>query len=591
MKLLSIAALSALLVTSALTPVRAADMSFERALTAPSKEPQNWLMNHGNYEGYRFSQLKTINTSNVKDMRIAFAVALGGIEGAGTRYKHGNLEATPLVEDGIMYVPDGWGTVYAIDVSSGKKGTFKWRMDPKTDKAWAGDVACCGVNNRGVALWKDKVISITLDGRLIATNKATGEIVWERKVADPSIAETLTAAPLIVRDVAIVGSAGGEYGIRGFIDGTDLNTGKQLWRTYTIPGAGELGNETWKDGKERWKHGGGSIWETATYDPETDTFYQGIGNAGPDWDPEYRPGDNKWAASVLALSPRDGKIKWGYQYTPNDPYDFDEISEHPIINAKVNGENRKLVVHAARNGFFYALDRVNGSFVAGKAYVNELNWTTGLDPKTGRPLNYDPTKDVQEYTPGSHSNRQRPDGNQLCPAHTGGKNWEPGAYNPELGLLYIPGIEGCNQIFTTEQKDFVDQGGTVKPRERFAGGGVRTNTRLTGSLKALDPATGELKATLQLPYPNYSGALATAGNLVFMGHADGTFSAHDAKTLQELWSVNIGTGINAPPITYSVNGKQYVAVLAGSRQSPNVINNAPELKYTSTASMLFVFGL
>jgi alcohol dehydrogenase (cytochrome c) len=589
MKSLSIAAL--LLMGSALTPVSAADLTHERALTASSKESQNWLLHHGNYEGHRFSQLKTINTGNVKDLKIAFSVALGGIEGAGTRYKHGNLEATPIVEDGVMYVPDGWGTVYAIDVTSGKKGTFKWRMDPKTDKAWAGDVACCGVNNRGVALWKDKVISITLDGRLIAINKATGEIVWERKIADPAIAETLTAAPLIVRDVAIVGTAGGEYGIRGFIDGTDLNTGKGIWRTYTIPGAGEPGNETWKDGKERWKHGGASIWETATYDPETDTFYQGIGNAGPDWDPEYRPGDNKWAASVLALSPSDGKIKWGFQYTPNDPYDFDEISEHPIINAKVNGQDRKLVVHAARNGFFYALDRVNGSFIHGKQYTNELNWTTGLDPKTGRPLNYDPTKDVQEYTPRSHGSRANPDSNPLCPAHTGGKNWEPGAYNPELGLLYIPGIEGCNQVFTEVQKDFVDQGGTVKPRDRFAGGGTRTNTRLTGSLKALDPTTGELKATLQLPYPNYSGALATAGNLVFIGHYDGTFSAHDAKTLQEVWSVNIGTGINAPPITYSVNGKQYVAVLAGSRMSANVITNAPELKHMSPASMLYVFGL
>jgi alcohol dehydrogenase (cytochrome c) len=394
-----------------------------------------------------------------------------------------------------------------------------------------------------------------------------------------------------VRDVAIVGTAGGEYGIRGFIDGTDLNTGKGIWRTYTIPGAGEPGNETWKDGKERWKHGGASIWETATYDPDTDTFYQGIGNAGPDWDPEYRPGDNKWAASVLALSPSDGKIKWGFQYTPNDPYDFDEISEHPIINAKVNGQDRKMVVHAARNGFFYALDRVNGSFMHGKQYVNELNWTTGLDPKTGRPLNYDPTKDVQEYTARSHGSRAAPDGNPLCPAHTGGKNWEPGAYNPELGLLYIPGIEGCNQVFTEEQKNFVDQGGTVKPRDRFAGGGTRTPTRLTGSLKALDPTTGELKATLQLPYPNYSGALATAGNLVFIGHYDGTFSAHDAKTMQEVWSVNIGTGINAPPITYSVNGKQYVAVLAGSRMSANVIANAPELKHMSPASMLYVFGL
>jgi len=587
MRSLSIAAL---LMASALTPVCAADMTFERALTVSSKEPQNWLMNHGNYEGHRFSQLKTINTSNVKDLKIAFSVALGGYEGAGTRYKHGNLEATPIVEDGIMYVPDGWGTVYAIDVSSGKKGTFKWRMDPKTDRAWAGDVACCGVNNRGVALWKDKVISITLDGRLIATNKATGEIVWERKVADPTIAETLTAAPLIVRDVAIVGSAGGEYGIRGFIDGTDLNTGKQLWRTYTIPGAGEPGNESWKDGKERWKHGGASIWETATYDPETDTFYQGIGNAGPDWDPEYRPGDNKWAASVLALSPTDGKIKWGYQYTPNDPYDFDEISEHPLIEAKINGEDRKLVVHAARNGFFYALDRVNGSFVHGRQYVDQLNWTPGLDPKTGRPLNYDPAKDVQIYAEGTHGMRgQGP--SRTCPSHFGGKNWEPSAYNPQLGLLYIPSIEGCNAIETVQQKDFVDQGGTIKPRERFAGGGPKTNERLYGSLKAVDPATGEIKAKLRLEYPNYSGALATAGGLVFIGAADGEFSVHDAGTLQQVWSFNIGTGINAPAVSYSVNGKQYIAVLAGSRQMPGVFANAPELKNTATASMLFVFGL
>src|SRR5947208_12023897 len=206
MRSLSIAAL--LLMASALTPVHAADMTHERALAVSSKEPQNWLMNHGNYEGYRFSQLKTINTSHAKDPKIACRVALGGMEGAGTRYKHGNLEGTPIVEDGVMYVTDGWGTVYAIDVSSGKKGAFKWRMDPKTDKAWAGDVACCGVNNRGVALWKDKVISITLDGRLIAINKATGEVAWERKVADPAIAGTRTAEPLMVRESAIVGNAG-----------------------------------------------------------------------------------------------------------------------------------------------------------------------------------------------------------------------------------------------------------------------------------------------------------------------------------------------------------------------------------------------
>jgi alcohol dehydrogenase (cytochrome c) len=586
------AALGALSVTTALTSVQAADMTFDRALNA-GKEPQNWILHHGNYQGHRFSQLKEINTDTVKNLKVAFTVALGGFEGAGTRYKFGNLEATPIVEDGVMYAPDGWGTVYAIDVSSGKKGMFKWRFDPQTNKAWAGDVACCGVNNRGVALWKDKVISISLDGRLFAINKVTGEKVWERKVANPDIGETLTLAPLIVRDVAIVGTAGGEFGIRGFIEGTDLNTGLQLWRTYTIPGEGEPGHETWKDGQEHWRHGGASIWETATYDAETDTIYQGVGNAGPDYDPEYRPGDNKWAASVLAISPSTGAIKWGFQYTPNDPYDFDEISEHPIINAKVNGEDRKLVVHAARNGFYYALDRVNGSFVAGKQYVDELNWTPGLDTKTGRPLNYDPNADVQIYRPGSHGSRANVNGDRLCPSNVGGKNWEPSAYNPELGLLFVTSKEGCNHLVTRQQDDFVDQGGPVKPRERFAGGQGQPNTpeRLFGSLKAIDPATGETQLAAKLDYRNSSGLLATAGNLIFLGQPDGTFAAYDAKTLKEAWSINLGTGINAPPVTYSVNGKQYVAVLVGSKQNAALITNSPELKNTSTASMVFVFGL
>jgi alcohol dehydrogenase (cytochrome c) len=585
---LASAMIAALLAASVLTPARAGDMTFERALNAKA-EPQNWLLHHGNYQGHRFSALKEINTETVKNLKPVFSVALGGFESGG-RYKFGNLEGTPIVEDGIIYVTDGWGSVYAIDATSGKKGVIKWKMDPGVDRAWAGDVACCGVNNRGVALWKDKVISIALDGRLFAINKATGEVVWERKVADPAIGETITMAPLVVRDVAIVGAAGGEFGIRGFVDATDLNTGQQVWRTFTIAGTGEVGNETWKDGKERWRHGGGSVWETATYDAESDTFYQGVGNAGPDWDPEYRPGDNKWAASVLALSPKDGKIKWGFQYTPNDPYDFDEISEHPIIDAKINGQDRKLVVHAARNGFFYALDRVNGSFIAGKQFVDQLNWTPGLDPKTGLPLNYDPAKDVQVYAEGTHGMRGKGP-SHLCPSHFGGKNWEPTAYNPDLGLLYIPSIEGCNSLETVEQKDFLDQGGTLKPRERFAGGGQKTNERLYGSLKAVDPASGEIKATLKLTYPNYSGALATAGNLVFLGHADGMLTAYDAKTLSELWSYSVGSGINAPAVSYAVNGKQYVAVLVGSRQSPFVNGLAPELKNTATASMLFVFGL
>src|SRR3989475_3224509 len=238
-----------LLTATALTPTRAADMTNERALN-PQREPQNWILHHGNYQGHRFSQLKEINTDTVKNLKPVFTVALSGFQSGG-RYAFGNLEATPLVEDGILYAPDGWGSVYAIDVTSGKKGVIKWKMDPGTDRAWAGDVACCGVNNRGVALWKDKVISIALDGRMFAINKATGEIAWERKIAEPALGETITVAPLIVRDLAIVGAAGGEFGIRGYIEATDLNTGKAARRPYTIPGAGEHGNDAGTACRER----------------------------------------------------------------------------------------------------------------------------------------------------------------------------------------------------------------------------------------------------------------------------------------------------------------------------------------------------
>jgi alcohol dehydrogenase (cytochrome c) len=574
-----------LLAASCLTPLEAADMTFERALNADS-EPQNWLLHHKNYQGHRFSQLTEINTETVGDLRVAFTVALGGMESGG-RYASGNLEATPLVDDGMMYVTDGWGSVYAIDVSSGRRGTIRWKFDPGIDRAWAGDVACCGVNNRGVALWKDKVISAALDGRLFALNRATGEKIWERKIADPALGETITMAPLVVRDLAIIGSAGGEYGIRGFIEATDLNTGEPAWRTYTIPGVGEAGHETWKDGAEHWRHGGASVWVTATYDKESDTIYQGIGNAGPDYDPEYRPGDNKWAASVLALDPGSGAIKWGFQYTPNDPYDYDEISEHQIIDAKVNGESRKLVVHGARNGFYYALDRVSGAFVTGKQYVDELTWTKGLDPKTGRPLDYDPTKDVQIYVEGTHATRAKPVGTR-CPATSGGKNWEPAAYNPQLNLIYIPSSEGCTQIEGVVQEDFVDQGGPVKPRERFAGGTNKRLKQTTGSIKALDPATGEVKAAARTDLPNWSGVLATAGNLVFSGLWEGGLVAYNGRTMRELWRFDTGCGVMAPPITYAVNGKQYVAVAVG----PHWLGEKPAtLKLANPCSMLYVFSL
>jgi alcohol dehydrogenase (cytochrome c) len=577
-----------LLAAAAVIPASAADMTYERAVNADS-EPGNWLLHHKDFAAHRYSSLNEINAGNVKNLHVAFAVGLSGTESGG-KYAFGDLEGTPIVEDGMMYVTDGWGRVYKIDVTSGTHGQILWKMDPGIDRAWAGDVACCGVNNRGVALWKDKVVSATLDGRLIVMRKDTGEVVSDRQIADPAIGETITLAPLVIRDIAIVGAAGGEFGMRGYIDATDLNTGKQVWRTYTIPAKGEAGSETWKGDTNPAAHGGGSVWETGTYDAATDTMYWGTGNPGPDYDPEFRPGDNLWTDSVLAMDPATGKVKWAFQYTPNDPFDYDEISEHPLIDAIIHGQPRKLVVHAARNGFFYEFDRTNGQFINGKQYVENNNWTPGLDPETGKPANYDPKKDVQPYSEAAGRTRAKPVG-LTCTAHVGGKNWEPSSYNPELQLLYVGSIEGCDEITTKEQPKFVADGGTVKPREQFTGGASRYVQKPVGSLKAIDVLTGEVVAKFMQPYPNYAGTLATGGGLVFTGAIDGKFSAHDAKTLQELWAFNVGTGINAPPITYSVNGKQYVAVLVGSRQSPTIFGMHPELKNTATASMLFVFGL
>ena len=528
----------------------------------------------------------------MKNLKVAFTVALGGFESGG-RYKFGNLRShAARRRRHDVRAPTAGARSTPSTSTSGKKGVIKWKFDPGTDRAWAGDVACCGVNNRGVALWKDKMISISLDGRMFALNKATGEMVWERKVADPAIGETLTLAPLVVRDSrSSARPAASSASAAGSTPPTSIPASRPGAPT-PFPGAGEPGNETWKDGKERWKHGGGSVWETATYDPETDTFYQGIGNAGPDWDPEYRPGDNKWAASVLALSPTDGKIKWGFQYTPNDPYDFDEISEHPIINAKVNGEDRKLVVHAARNGFYYALDRTNGSFVAGKQYVDQLNWThrpRSQDRPAAQLRSQQRRAGIRAGQPRLRAPARRADAcaRRITAARTG----SPSAYNPELNLLYIPSIEGCNYDRHRRAEGLRRPG---RHRSSRASGSraaaAKPTERLYGSLKALDPATGETKARLKLRISELqrrardrrqSGVPRPLRRHV-----------HRPMTPRPCRSSGASTSAPAsmrPPITYSVNGKQYIAVLVGSRQALNVWQNAPELKNTATASMLYVF--
>lgn len=563
--------------------VHAGDVPFERILNSAS-EPQNWLTHHGSLDAHRFSALDQINRDTVSNLRVVWTYALGGIEGGGI-WPHGGLEGTPIVEDGFMYVTDGWGSVYKLDLHGGA-GKLVWKMDPDTDKDWAGAVACCGVNNRGVALWGDAVISHTLDGRLIRTNKETGEIEWQRKVADPEISETITGAPLIVKNLAITGVGGAEYGIRGWIAATDLTSGEEVWRFHTIPAPGEPGSETWKsDGA--WKNGGGSTWVTGTYEPETNTIYWGVGNPGPDWDNEYRPGDNLYTDSAVALDADTGALKWHFQYTPNDPYDYDSVSEHTIVRDRIKGEDREVVLHSDRNGFAYALDARTGKFVWGTAFVDKLTWTKGLDDE-GRPTSYDPDKHIQHYEDGTAPNRDSKIG-QSCPGNMGGKNWPPTAFNPGNHLYYIPVIESCNEMVNEETVP----GETYKPREWFTGGGPRQFEPIHGSLTAIDVRTGEIAGKYRTEYPLLGGVLTTAGNLVFTGLPSGEIVALDADTLKEVWRFSTGAGINAPPMTFSVDGKQYVAILVGLGGAwPKwFVDSTKGLENINPSSMLYVFSL
>jgi alcohol dehydrogenase (cytochrome c) len=579
-----LAASSALVALLAMGPARAADEVTSDRLLNANKEQGNWLLHHKDYSAHRFSTLSQINRETVKNLKVAWTLQLGGLEGGGI-WTHGGLEGTPIAENGFLYVTDGWGSVYKINAREGT-GKLVWKMDPKTDHDWAGAIACCGVDNRGVALWDNLVISHTLDGRLIGTNKDTGEIAWQRQVANPDKGEVVTGAPLIVKNMAITGVAGAEYGIRGWIAATDLKTQKEVWRSYTIPTKGEPGIETWQGSNDAAATGGGSTWVTGSYDPSSNTIVWGVGNPGPDWDSEYRPGDNLFTDSSIGLDADTGKIKWHFQHTPNDPYDYDSVSENVLVDTTIHNRPVKLALEADRNGFAYAIDRTNGEFVWGLPFVKKVTWTKGLNQETGKPVEYDPKLPVQHYNPQATPSRQNLE-TDICPGNMGGKNWPPTAFNPELNRWYIPVIESCNHI-----KVEVQQPGSFKPREFFTGGGPKENVRITGSITAIDVATGKEVGKAETRYPMLGGILATP-DLVFAGEPDGTIMALDAKTLKVLWEFECGCGVNAPPMTFTAGGKQYVAILAGQGGAWDkwFIEATPELKAIQPGSMLFVFGL
>ncbi len=565
------------------SPGISGDVTGERLLNSGNKsEEANWLTVHRSYDSHRFSPLQQINAKNVNKLKLAFSVPLGGTE--PTALGTGSMQTTPLVNNGMMYVSDQWGTPYKIDVSSGKRGNVVWIGDTGIEKD--PDVGAIAAN-RGVALWKDLVITNLIDGRVMAFDDASGDVVWDKQITQ-NFGEGFTGAPLALPDKIIVGQSLGDWATRGFIAALDPATGNEIWRFYTVPAPGEPGSETWlcdqAGNPDCWKTGGASAWVTGSYDVESNTLLYGTGNPVPMYDPEYRPGDNLYSNSTLAIDADTGKLKWHFQYTPGDYLDYDEVGTHLLYEAKINGENRKVLGHYGRNGFFYTFDRTNGSFISANQYIDDLNWTKGIDPKTGKPLDYEPGQALQVYALGAANRSRRDQGAiDVCPHLQGGVNFWPVSYNRKNGMAYAHSIEGCYNVKPTP----VDPA-DVKPGNIFLGGATTDEAQMDGSIIAVDVKTGMVSKKVIREYPAYAGVMSTP-DLVWVGELDGTFGAYDARSLDQKWSLNVGTAFKAPAISYSVNGKQYVAIVGGPQGLGNFGHK--ELDNMQNANMLYVFTL
>jgi len=430
------------------------------------------------------------------------------------------------------------------------------------------------------------VVSVaSYPARVIATDKETGKVAWETNMADGQPDLQLTAAPLPVKDKIVIGAAGGDRGVRDFIAALDGATGKVLWRKYTVPAPGELGSETWKDKNNAWQTGGGAMWVTGSYDVATNQVLWGTGNPVPMYNPYYRPGDNLYTNSLISWDPDTGKMNWYHQYVPGDMWDYDAAGTHILIDGDVSGQPHKLVTHSARNGFLYAFERTNGQTVLAKPYMDEINWTKGIDQKTGLPVDYDPAKDVQVYS-GVQNQTLTDRTKKLCPSHEGGNNYWSASYSQRTRLLYIPSRPTCDEVTMTPDQLRNPTTGSM------LGGGIRFFARTESEIVVADPFTGAVKNRVVSTYPNYSATLTTAGGLVFTGLGDGTFVAYDDMSLEQLWKINVGSGFNAPPMTFEAGGKQYIAIMSGLSQiSKGRLILTPELREMRNQTMLFVFSL
>ncbi len=512
------------------------------------------------YNLQRYSPLTQINKSNAHKL-----VPVWNYSYDDNRSE----ESQPLIYNGVIYVTTNSATM-AIEAKSGHQ-IWKTKVDypPETPR-----IVCCGIINRGAALYDGKVIRTTLDANVIALDAKTGKELWKQNAINFKDGYSMTGAPLVADGVVITGISGAEFGTRLFLDGWDAATGNHLWRTYTVAQKGEPGGDTWPG--DTAQHGGGSTWITGSFDPELHTVYWGIGNPGP-FNAAVRKGDNLYTDCVLALDPKTGKIKWYFQFSPNDPFDYDSVAEMVLADIKVNGKPTKVVMDANRNGFFYVLDRTDGKLLAANAYVN-VNWAKGIDMKTGRPIETDvPAK------------ARAGEKVVIWPSILGGKNWEPISFNPKTGLAYANtlNIGGHYKAIPVDYKagDWYVGMDLTDVWEWPANNGPR------GYLKAIDPLTGKAKWQAPSDLPRFSGVLSTAGGVVFSGQLTGQFEAFDADTGKRLWHFQTGSGVEGQPVTWEQDGTQYVAVSTGIGGVYSLFSGDERLKDIPAGGSLWVFAL
>ena len=495
-----------------------------------AEHPQDWLTYGGNYSSWRYSGLKQVDTSNVDQLKMKWVYQLS---------HQGIFESTPLVEGGIMYVTEPPTTVTALDVRTGRP-VWQWTAPMPHRLLTIGLFP----TNRGVALLGDSVYVATIDAHLACLDAKTGALKWMVEIGNNAEGVAITQAPLALDGKIVVGMGGGEAGLRGYIDAYDAKTGTRLWRLYAVPSAGEEGVNTWEGNS--WKYGGATTWNTGAYDPETNTIFWGTGNPAPDWNGDARKGDNLYSCTLLAIDANTGKMKWYFQFSPHETHDWDAAEPPILFDAKINGQMRHLVVQADRNAFYYVLDRDTGKFITGQAYAKQT-WAKGLD-SNGRPIELPDNQPTKK-------------GNLIYPSITGAVNWTSPSYSPLTGDVYVD---------TREQGAVYYKGNPTmepaNPADTGGGGGQKVigGDQMYSAVRALEGTTGDRKWQFKMVGDSWTGTLATAGNLVFCADAEGDFFALNAADGKPLWHVQLGNSVRANPITYEVDGKQYVEAAAGN---------------------------